>query len=60
MAKADTLTIKLVKGLAGIKKDQIAVCASLGLRKTNDITEQPNNAATLGKVAKVAHLVKVL
>ena len=28
------VTIKLVKGLAGKKKDQIAVCQSLGLRKT--------------------------
>ena len=39
------VTIKLVKGLAGKKKDQVAVCESLGLRKTGDITVQPDNAA---------------
>jgi large subunit ribosomal protein L30 len=57
---ADTLKIKLVKGLAGSTKAQIAVVTSLGLRKIGDVTEQPNNAATAGKVHKVAHLVKVL
>ena len=44
------VTIKLVKGLAGKKKDQIAVCQSLGLRKTGDTTVQPDNAATRGKI----------
>jgi large subunit ribosomal protein L30 len=60
MAKAKTIKVKLVKGLAGANKDQLAVIASLGLRKTNDVSEQPDNAATRGKVAKVAHLVQVL
>ncbi|HIU40995.1 MAG TPA: 50S ribosomal protein L30 [Candidatus Egerieicola faecale] len=53
------VTIKLVKGLAGKKKDQIAVCQSLGLRKTGDTTVQPDNAATRGKIFKVKHLVEV-
>lgn len=53
------VTIKLVKGLAGKKKDQVAVCKSLGLRKTGDITVQPDNAATRGKIFKVKHLVEV-
>ena len=53
------VTIKLVKGLAGKKKDQFAVCESLGLRKTGDITVQPDNAATRGKIFKVKHLVEV-
>ena len=53
------VTIKLVKGLSGKKKDQIAVCESLGLRKTGDITVQPDNAATRGKIFKVKHLVEV-
>lgn len=54
-----TLEVKLVKGLAGKKKDQIAVCDSLGLRKTGDVTTQPDNDATRGKIFKVSHLVEV-
>ena len=50
------LKVKLVKGLAGKKKDQIA---SLGLRKTGDVSVQPDNAATKGKIFKISHLVEV-
>ena len=55
-----TLTVKLVKGLAGKKKDQIAVAESLGLKKVGDVTEQPDNAATKGKIFKISHLVEVI
>ena len=54
-----TLTVKLVKGLAGKKKDQVAVAASLGLRRVGDVTVQPDNAATKGKIFKISHLVEV-
>lgn len=57
---ADTMKIKLVKSLAGRQKDQIEIVKSLGLRKIGDVTEQPPNAATEGKVFKVSHLVEVL
>ena len=53
------LTVKLVKGLAGKKKDQIAIAASLGLRKVGDVSVQPDNAATRGKVFKISHPVEV-
>ncbi len=53
------LNIKLVKGLAGKRKDQIAVAESLGLRRVNDVTTQPDNAATRGKIVKISHLVEV-
>ncbi len=53
------LTVKLVKGLAGKKKDQIAVAESLGLRKVGDVTVQPDNEATKGKIFKISHLVEV-
>lgn len=53
------LTVKLVKGLAGKKKDQIAIAASLGLRKVGDVSVQPDNDATRGKVFKISHLVEV-
>ncbi len=54
-----TLKIKLVKSLIGRKDDQIATAYSLGLRKIGDMTEQPVNDATKGKVTKISHLVEV-
>ena len=53
------LTVKLVKGLAGKKKDQIAVAESLGLKKVGDVSVQPDNDATKGKIFKISHLVEV-
>lgn len=53
------IKVTLVKSIIGSKKDQIATVQSLGLRKIGDSTVQPNNPQTLGKVRKVAHLVKV-
>lgn len=53
------MKIKLVKSLIGSKKDQIATAHALGLRKIGDCTEQPDNAATKGKVQKIIHLVVV-
>ena len=51
--------IKLVKSLIGRKKDQIATAESLGLRKIGDVTVQPDNAQTQGKVNKIIHLIEV-
>ena len=51
--------IKLVKSLIGRKKDQIATANSLGLKKVGDISVQPENEATLGKIQKISHLVEV-
>ena len=60
MAKKDVaLQVKLVHSLIGAQKDQIATANSLGLRKIGDVSTQPNNAATQGKVAKIIHLVEV-
>ena len=53
------LKVKLVKGLAGKKKDQIAIVASLGLKKPGDVSVQPDNEATRGKIFKISHLVEV-
>ena len=53
------MTIKLVKSLIGAKKDQIATAHALGLKKIGDTTEQPDNPATKGKVAKIIHLIEV-
>ena len=51
--------IKLVKSLSGREKDQVATANSLGLKKIGDVTVQPENAATLGKIQKISHLVEV-
>ena len=51
--------IKLVKSLIGRKKDQVATAQSLGLRKVGDITTQPDNVQTNGKINKIIHLVEV-
>ena len=53
------LNVKLVKSLIGAKKDQIATAHALGLRKVGDVSVQPDNAQTKGKVAKIIHLVEV-
>ena len=53
------MTITLKKSLIGSKKDQIATAHALGLKKVGDVTEQPDNAQTLGKIKKIGHLVEV-
>ena len=58
-AKAGTVTVKLVKSLSGRGQKQIATAKSLGLVKIGDVTVQPDNAQTAGKIAKIGHLVLV-
>ncbi len=54
-----SLKIELVKSLNGRLKEQIATANSLGLRKIGDLTVQPDNPQTKGKIAKIVHLIKV-
>ena len=58
--KAAGLTVKLIKSTIGSKKDQIATAHALGLRKVGDVSVQPDNAQTKGKINKISHLVKVI
>ena len=53
------IKVKLVKSLIGSKKDQIATAQALGLKKIGDVTVQPNNPQTQGKVKKISHLLEV-
>jgi large subunit ribosomal protein L30 len=53
------LNIKLVKSLNGRLEKQIATANSLGLRKIGDITVQPDNDSTRGKIAKIGYLLQV-
>jgi len=57
--KAAGLTVKLVKSTIGSKKDQIATAHALGLHKVGDVSVQPDNAQTKGKINKISHLVEV-
>lgn len=54
------IKIQLTKSLIGCKKDQIATAHSLGLRKIGNVTVQPDNAQTQGKIKKIIHLVTIV
>lgn len=56
---ADKLRVTLVKSTIGAIPKHKKTVAALGLRKLNKSVELPNNAATLGMVQQVRHLVKV-
>ena len=56
---AKNLNIKLVKSLNGRLQKHIATANSLGLRKIGDITVQPDNDQTRGKIAKMGYLLQV-
>ncbi len=53
------LKITLKKSLAGRLKKQIATAESLGLRRINDTSVQPDNEATKGKLRAIGFAVKV-
>ena len=56
---AKNITIKLAKSLNGRLEKQVATANSLGLRKIGDVTVQPDNDQTRGKIAKIGYLVAV-
>jgi len=52
------IKVKLVRGLAGKRKDQIQAVKSLGLRKINDERILEKNPMVLGNIRKAHHLIK--
>lgn len=56
---ADKLKVTLVKSTIGAIPKHKRTVEALGLKKLNKSVELPNNAATLGMVRQVRHLVKV-
>ena len=56
---ADKVKVSLVKSPIGAIPKHRATVAALGLKKLNKSVELPNNAATMGMVKQVQHLVKV-
>ena len=55
----EKIKVTLKKSLIAAKPNQKATAASLGLRKIGDVSVQPDNAATKGKINKIIHLVEV-
>ncbi len=53
------LKIKLVKSLNGRLEKHIATAESLGLRRIGQVTIQPDNEQTRGKIAKIGYLLQV-
>ncbi|MPM28042.1 50S ribosomal protein L30 [bioreactor metagenome] len=53
------LNIKLVKSISGRIAKHKATAEALGLRKIGDVTVQPDNAATRGKIASIGYLLQV-
>lgn len=58
--KTAVIKIELTKSLIGRKENQILTAKSLGLTKIGKVVEQPDNAATRGKIATISHMVKVI
>ena len=53
------LKIKLVKSLNGRLEKQIATAHTLGLRKIGQVTIQPDNTQTRGKIAQIGFMLQV-
>lgn len=51
--------ITLTKSLNGRLAKHKATAAALGLKKIGDVTVQPDNAATRGKIASIGYLLNV-
>ncbi len=60
MADKKTLTVKLVRSVAGTRESHRATVRGLGLRKLNSQRELEDTPAVRGMINKVAYLVQVL
>ena len=58
-AKTKKVQVKLTKSLNGRHKKHIATANALGLKKPGDVTVQPVNDATMGKLAEISYMVEV-
>ena len=60
MADKTTLTVKLVKSVAGTRQSHRDTVRGLGLRKVNSTRTLEDTPAVRGMINKVAYLVLVL
>ena len=58
MSEKKTLTVKLVKSVAGTREDHRATVRGLGLRKLNSQRTLEDTSAVRGMINKVSYLVK--
>ena len=54
------MKITLKKSLVGRLEKHIATAHSLGLKKINDVTVQPDNAQTRGQLPQIGYLLEVV
>jgi len=55
----ENVKVTLVKSLIACKKNQIETAKTLGLKRPGDSIVTANNAALMGKIKVISHLVKV-
>lgn len=60
MSDKKTLTVKLVKSIAGTRQSHRDTVRGLGLRKVNSERQLEDTPAVRGMINKVSYLVKVL
>jgi large subunit ribosomal protein L30 len=60
MSEKKTLTVKLVKSVAGTREDHRATVRGLGLRKLNGTRVLEDTPAVRGMINKVSYLVQVI
>lgn len=58
-AEPEKVTVTLKKSLNGRLQNQKDCAAALGLKKVGDVKVHTANAATMGKIAKISHLVEI-
>ncbi len=57
---ANTIKVKLIKGLIGTKQSHRATVRGLGLRRVNSESVLEDTPSVRGMINKVAYLVKVV
>ena len=60
MGDMNTVTVKLVRSIAGTRESHRATVRGLGLRKLNSQFTLEDTPAVRGMITKVAYLVQVL
>jgi large subunit ribosomal protein L30 len=60
MSDKKTVTVKLVRSVAGTREDHRATVRGLGLRKLNSLRTLEDTAAVRGMINKVSYLVQVI
>ena len=53
------IKVRLLKGLAGTKRDHRATVHGLGLKKINQVSELADTPAVRGMIDKVNYLVRI-